>query len=126
MKIIHAFVLIMLTFVAKADYTPTKCEDYASSLLNPNYGNQSAFSLDFCRTTYFDTTKYAKCCFLKWEDSLERRHYNCVPVTPYNYSDIDRFEDEIEVKLGEDAIDSIDCKSSYLYGSIFLILALLF
>ena len=126
MKNIHAFVLIMLTFVAKADYTPTDCETYAPDLINKDYGNQPAFSLDFCRTTSFDTTKYAKCCFLKWEDSGERRRYNCVPVTPYNFSDIDTFEDEIELNLGEDAVDSIDCKSSYLYGSIFLILSLLF
>ena len=126
MKIIHAFVLIMLTFIAKADYTITDCEVYAPALFNTEFGNQSAFSLDFCRTSHLDTSKYVKCCFLKWEDSQERRYYNCIPATAKQFADIEVFEEEIERKLGEDAIDSIDCKSSYLYGSIFLILALLF
>ena len=126
MKIIHAFVLIMFTFIAKAEYTITDCEKYGPSAFNGKFGNQPAFSLDFCRTTSFNEKEYVKCCFLKWEDPQERRYYNCMPVTAAQFADIDAFEDAIEAKLGEDAIDSIDCKSSYLYGSIFLILSLLF
>ena len=126
MKIIHAFVLIMLTFVAKADYPATDCLEYAPKSFDGKGDEYNAFSLDFCRTSYYDTSKYAKCCFLSWEDANEHRHYNCMPATLEQYADIDAFEEYIEARLGEDAIDSIDCKSSYLYGSIFLILALLF
>ena len=122
MKLIYSFVLIMFVFVAKADYPLTECTDYTpDGFLG---GNQSAFSLDFCRTTVFDTDTYAKCCFLQWEDKSGRRRYNCMPATHYNFSDISTFKDAIENKLGE--VKSIDCKSSYLYGSVFLILVLLF
>ena len=87
MKIIYAFVLIILAFVIKAEYPFTECENYAPSLLRSSYGNQSAFSLDFCRSSFYDNSTYAKCCFLSWEESGKRR-YNCVPATAYNFSDI--------------------------------------
>ena len=122
MKLIHALVFIMLIFIAKADYTITKCEDYRPSKLG---GSKQAYSLDLCRSSSYDDTKYAKCCFLKWEDADEKRQYNCLLVTPTEYANIDDYEDKIEKELGGE-IDSIDCKSSYLYGSIFLMLALLF
>ena len=124
MKIIYAFVLIILAFVIKADYPTTECINYAPSKLNSKYGNNPAFSLDFCRSSFYDNSTYAKCCFLHWEESGKNR-YNCVPATAYNFSDIETFEDELETRLkGE--VKSIDCKSSYLYRPIFLILALLF
>ena len=125
MKIIYAFVLIILIFVIKADYPTTYCENYAPKKLNTKkYGDNPAFSLDFCRSSFYDNSTYAKCCFLHWEES-EKNRYNCVPATAQNFSDIDAFKDWLETKLGGD-VKSIDCKSSYLYGSIFLILALLF
>ena len=125
MKIIYAFVLIMLLFVAKADFEEVKCSDYEPST---HYGGtKQAFSLDLCRSSNYDKTNYVKCCFIKWEDAQERRHYNCIRASREDFADIDAFEETINRNLGvEDAIDSIDCKSSYLYGSIFLILALLF
>ena len=124
MKIIYAFVLITLLFVAKADYETVSCEDYQPSVYE---GTKQAFSLDLCRSSYYDTDQYVRCCFIKWEDSGEKRHYNCMPATPSQFANIDDFEEAINRDLGvEDAIDTIDCKSSYLYGSMFLILALLF
>ena len=125
MKIIYAFVLIILAYVIKADYPTTYCEDYAPKKLNTKkYGDNPAFSLDFCRSSFYDNSTYAKCCFLSWE-LAEKRLYNCVPATAQNFSDIEAFEDYLEATL-EGEVKSIDCKSSYLYGSIFLILALLF
>ena len=125
MKIIYAFVLIILIFVIKADYPTTYCEDYAPKKLNTKkYGDNPAFSLDFCRSSFYDNSTYARCCFLSWELG-EKRLYNCVPATAQNFSDIEAFEDYLEATL-EGEVKSIDCKSSYLYGSIFLILALLF
>ena len=125
MKIIYAFVLIILALVIKADYPFTECVDYAPyGLMGSSSKNQSAFSLDFCRSSFYDNSTYAKCCFLHWKES-EKNRYNCVPATAQNFSDIDAFKDWLETKLGGD-VKSIDCKSSYLYGSIFLILALLF
>ena len=124
MKIIYAFVLIMLLFVAKADYETVKCTDYMPSKYD---GTKQAFSLDLCRSSYYDTDQYVRCCFIKWEDSGEKRHYNCMPATASQFANIDDFEEDINKHLGvEDAIDTIDCKSSYLYGSMFLILSLLF
>ena len=124
MKIIYAFVLIILAFVIKAEYPFTECGNYAPDKIWKGYGNQSAFSLDFCRSSFYDNSTYARCCFLSWELG-EKRLYNCVPATAQNFSDIEAFEDNLEATL-EGEVKSIDCKSSYLYGSIFLILALLF
>ena len=124
MKIIYAFVLIILAFVIKAEYPFTECENYAPVKVKKSFGNQSAFSLDFCRSSFYDNSTYAKCCFLHWKES-EKNRYNCVPATAQNFSDIDAFKEWLEGKLQGD-VKSIDCKSSYLYGSIFLILALLF
>ena len=126
MKLIHALVFAMVIFVSKAEFSQTNCLDYEPDTYRTgNTKGLSAYSLDFCRSTYFDTNQYVKCCFLKWKDAQGRRRYNCIAATALEFSDIDNLKSKIENKFGGDAIVSLDCKSSYLYGSIFLILALL-
>ena len=126
MKLIHALVFAIVIFVSKAEFSRTNCLDYEPDTYRTG-GTKglSAYSLDFCRSSYFDTTQYVKCCFLKWVNSQGQRRYNCIAATALEFSDIDNLKSKIETKFGEDAIVSLDCKSSYLYGSIFLILALL-
>lgn len=121
MKLIHVLVFAMLIFISK-EFSDVNCQDY---LPDANSNTKSAFSLDLCRSSKFETSQYAKCCFIKWKYN-EKRRYNCVLVTPIEWSDIDIFKNSFENKWGEDSIVSLECKSSYLYGSIFLILALLF
>ena len=119
MRAIHALIVFTLIYLSSQDFnfTVKNCTDYAA----PN--GKAAFSLDFCRATNFDTDVYAKCCFLKWEKD-SRRKFNCVPVNAYDLADIDEKIKSLESKLGAD-IKSLDCKSSYLYGSLLLVIFLL-
>ena len=118
MKAIHAliaFLLICLSAQYNFNFTSKVCEDYGPTT------TMAAFSLDFCRATYYDTNNHARCCFLRWEDSQERRKYNCVLVSAYDMADIDKKIDELEKSLNG-TVKSLDCKSSYIYGSILLVL----
>ncbi len=125
MKTINVFLLIMFIYAIKCSLTEfeeKKCEDYEPN----NSGDNHAFSLDFCRTTSYDTSSYAACCFVKWESSGEKREYNCYRITPTLYADMDEAETAFKKLSNAEDIISIDCSASYLYGSLLLILALLF
>ena len=119
MKAIHALIIFTLIYLSSQDFnfTVKNCTDYDPS------SNNAAFSLDFCRATNFDTDEYAKCCFLKWEKDSKRK-FNCVPVNAVDLADIDEKIKSLESKYGGD-IKSLDCKSSYLYGSLLLVIFLL-
>ena len=117
MKAIHAliaFMLIYLSAQSEFNFTNKTCEGYG-----PNTNN-AAFSLDFCRATYYDTTEHAKCCFMKWEKG-DKRKFSCQLVSAYDLADIDETIKALENKLGGE-IKSLDCKSSYIYGSLLLVL----
>ena len=123
MKAITVFSLIVLiSIIISQDY---KCLQYVPEFYTGSDKESSlpAYSLDFCRSTYF-TDPYYTCCFIKWKNSSEAHQYNCYPVNHTEMADIDIVTDRIE-NLGID-LDSLDCGSSYLYGSLLLILALLF
>ena len=118
MKAIHAliaFLLICLSAQSNFNFTRKTCKDYGPTTTN------AAFSLDFCRATEYDTSNNAKCCFLRWEDSQGKRKYNCVLVSAYDMADIDEKIKSLESSLKGD-IKSLDCKSSYIYGSLLLVL----
>ncbi len=118
MKAIHAliaFMLICLSAQSGFNFTSKACEDYGPTT------TKAAFSLDFCRATYYETRDHAKCCFLKWEDKQGRRKFNCALVSAYDMADIDKKIDELEKSLNG-TIKSLDCKSSYLYESLLLVL----
>ena len=132
MKAINAFLLIALIYViGSADFN---CLDYVPNFKGSYVTDRSskvenpAFSLDFCQSTYFDSEEYYSCCFLKWTDTNDTQRYNCFPVNHTEMADIDIIVDYLDglENAGIDEVDSLDCSSSYLYGSLLLIFALLF
>ena len=129
MKAINTFLLIALIYaIGSADFN---CLDYVpnfkgSYVAKRSKGDKPAFSLDFCQSTYFDSDYYS-CCFLKWTDTNDTQRYNCFPVNHTEMADIDIIVDYLDgLDNIIDEVDSLDCSSSYLYGSLLLILALLF
>ena len=124
MKAITVFSLIVLISIIISQDTKN-CLDYVPTFYPRTDGknNYQAYSLDFCRSTAFSDPYYT-CCFIKWKNSSEAHQYNCYPVNHTEMADIDIVVNKIET-LGID-LDSLDCGSSYLYGSLLLILALLF
>ena len=63
---------------------------------------------------------------MKWRDQNDAHRYNCYPVNHTEMADIDIVVKRIEALDIVGDLDSLDCSSSYLYGSLLLILALLF
>ena len=130
MKAINAFLLIALIYaIGSADFN---CLNYVPKFTGSYVAGRSdddnpAFSLDFCQSTYFDSEKYYSCCFLKWTDTNDTQRYNCFPVNHTEMADIDIIVDYLDgLDNIIDEVDSLDCSSSYLYGSLLLIFALLF
>ena len=133
MKAINVFLLIALIYVIGSADTPISCYNYVpkftgSYVEGRSKGDNPAFSLDFCQSTYFDSDDYYSCCFLKWTDTNDTQRYNCFPVNHTEMADIDIIVDYLDglENAGIDEVDSLDCSSSYLYGSLLLIFALLF
>ena len=124
MKAITAFLLIALIYVCNSQAT---CADYAP-YWSDRKGDRSdnAYSLDFCRSTAFESKDYYTCCFLKWRDQNDTHRYNCYPVNHTEMANIDYATEYIESFSQVKDLKSLDCGSSYLYGSLLLILALLF
>ena len=120
MKAVELLILIALIYIIKAQldgFPIYNCEEY-------DPGDKEAFSLDFCRSTRLDTSKYVRCCFIKYEEenNNERRRYHCYPITSAELSDIDDTIDRLEDRNTWD-IKSLDCGSSYLYFPLILIIA---
>ena len=125
MKAITVFSLIALISIIISQDTKN-CIDYVPSNLGiANARGNQASSLDFCRSTAFSDSYYT-CCFLKWKNSTDHHQYNCYPVNHAEMADIDIVVKRIEALNIVGDLDSLDCSSSYLYGSLLLILALLF
>ena len=124
MKAITVFSLIVLISIIISQDTKN-CLAYVPKFYpgTDGEGNEQAYSLDFCRSTYF-TSPYYTCCFIKWKNSSEAHQYNCYPVTHAQMANIDHLVDSIKGNVSK--LYSLDCSSSYLYGSLLLILALLF
>ena len=127
MKAIIAFLLIALIYVSNSQDVPKACVDYTPSFFDTSYNDDdknNAYSLDFCRSLYIRTDRFYTCCFIKWKDANDTHRYNCYPVTHEQMKDIDSLVDSIKGNVSK--LYSLDCSSSYLYGSLLLILALLF
>ena len=131
MKAINVFLLIALIYVNSVD-AEISCEEYTPQFAGLEKRGKSdhkpAFSLDFCQSTAFSSKDYYSCCFLKWTDTNDTQRYNCFPVNHTEMADIDIIVDYLDAleNNGIDEVDSLDCSSSYLYGSLLLIFALLF
>ena len=126
MKSIIAFLLITLIYISGSQDLPPVCQDYAPEFFykSTNDDGKNAYSRDFCRSLYLNTDLYYTCCFIKWKDAKDIHRYNCYPVTPTQMANIDPLVDSIKGNVSK--LYSLDCSSSYLYGSLLLILALLF
>ena len=123
MKAISIFLILALIYAIYSDYA---CADFTPEWSDIDGQHLPAYSLDFCRSTSFDS-EYYTCCFIKWRDTNNSHHrYNCLPVNHTMMADIDRLVDYIKGRNEVDKLKSLDCASSYLYGSLLLILALLF
>ena len=124
MKAITAFLLIALIYVCNSQ---AACSYYTPSwITDRSTGKENAYSLDFCRSTAFESKDYYTCCFLKWRDQNDTHRYNCYPVNHTEMANIDYATEYIESFSQVKDLKSLDCGSSYLYGSLLLILALLF
>ena len=124
MKAITVFSLIVLiSIIISQDY---KCLQYVPEFYTGSDKESSlpAYSLDFCRSTYFESSDYYTCCFLKYKNTSDAHRYHCYPVTHAQMANIDPLVDSIKGNVSK--LYSLDCSSSYLYGSLLLILALLF
>ena len=124
MKAITVFSLIALISIIISQDTKN-CIDYTPLNLGiADAGGKQAYSLDFCRSTYFKSSDYYTCCFLKYKNTSDAHRYHCYPVTHAQMANIDPLVDSIKGNVSK--LYSLDCSSSYLYGSLLLILALLF
>ena len=129
MKTISAFLLIMLVCAINSNldnFETQTCLDHTPTFYTGNNIHNPAYSLDFCRSTQYNTYEYAQCCFIKWKTADKERRYNCYPVRISELNNIDDLIDVIEDLTSVDEVDSLDCSSSYLYGSLLLIASLLF
>ena len=119
MKTINAFLII--AFISFA-ISPSSSEKQTCEGHKPNVENGQAFSLDFCRTT--NKGGYAACCFVKWKKG-DLRQYNCYPVTNSEWGNIDATITDFKKNYNAEVV-SFDCSASYLFGSLLLILSVLF
>ena len=118
MKMISCFLIILLFCSIQSaldGFSQKNCSAY-------EMGKESAFSIDFCRSTYYDSNK--RCCFLQYEDASEVTHYHCRLLSETQWADIDDYIDTLESTYSID-VDILDCHSSYLYASLLLIFALI-
>ena len=98
-------------------FTQKTCKAYD----NKTEENLQAFSKDFCRTLGVEDPEH-KCCYVKYERD-SRTYYNCYEVTQAQFYNIKSLRDDLKSSRG---LKTIECdSSSYLYGSLILILALL-
>ena len=124
MKVTSIFILIALFSVIESEligFNEKNCHDY---FITRDEAHQ-AFSRSFCRSLALNEGD-AQCCYLKYKTSDDRTYYNCAPLSLSQYYDIDSTKDTFENAYSID-IKSLECtSSSYLYGSLLLLLFILF
>ena len=125
MKVTQLFIFIALFCSIKSGlkgFTAKSCNDF--------YGTteeKQGFSKDFCRSLAVDG--YKKCCMMKYRKSDGKTYYNCIELTASEFNKIDDTIDYYEKASTISTIDikSLECdSSSYLYGSLLLLLVFLF
>ena len=122
MKVYSLLVLIAIIYGIESKltgFTDKKCSKYYGQTKREN----QAYSYDFCRTLEIDDG-YSKCCYMKVKCNDTRTYYSCAPITLDDYYDIKNTIKRIESQKQLD-IRTFYCNSSYLYGSLFLILIFL-
>ena len=97
------------------------CSDY----FRTTDEDHQAFSKDFCRTLGL-TDNGDKCCYMRYKTNDGANYYNCIQVTMEEFYNIKDYKKALETNNSWD-IKSIECdSSSYLYGSLLLLLVFLF
>ena len=101
-------------------FSDKTCQDY----YNKTDEQHQAFSKDFCRTLEYDQ-EHKKCCYVKYKKG-DSTYFNCVELSLNEFYNI-KEEKERRAAQNNWDIKSIVCdSSSYLYGSLFLLLIFLF
>ena len=123
----------LLIFLASLAFSISQLEGFRNGKTCSEYYNQQgrdrqAYSKDFCRSLQLSGYK---CCFLKYEvqeTDGKKTYYKCAELTWNQFAKIDQAKSDIKSDLGADIkIKSLECESSsYLYGSLLLLLVLLF
>ena len=108
------FLAALSSITGLEGFTVKKCSDKFGE--NPE--NQ-AYSKDFCRSTEYDSDK--KCCFVKYKNE-KGTFYNCLELSMSQFAKIEDTIKNYETN-GHMEIKSLECdSSSYLYGSLLLLL----
>ena len=118
-------VITLLLFIASISiinsgldgFSEKTCQEYEDKTDEAH----QAFSKDFCRTLGLEDPEN-KCCYVKYETN-NGTFYNCIELTQAEFYNIKSVKDALKSTKG---LKTIECdSSSYLYGSLILILALL-
>ena len=125
MKVITILILFTVISIINSslnEFTSKSCTDY----FNKQGVDEStqAFSKDFCRTLKVSDSSNL-CCFLKYKMETQT-FYNCAEVTQAEFQDIDQKISNLETSYSFN-VKSLECSSSsYLFGSLLLLLVFLF
>ena len=125
MKVITILILFTVISIINSSlngFTPKSCNDRQGT-----EESTQAFSKDFCRTLKVSDSSN-RCCFMKYKID-NKTYYNCIEVTQAEFQDIDQKIRDLEAGLTVYNIDikSLECSSSsYLFGSLLLLLVFLF
>ena len=120
MKALSFLVLIAIFTVMDSGipgFSKKNCKDFSGT-----GETQQAYSKGFCKSLHVDDPTH-KCCYLKYKNN-DNYYYNCVELTENEFWDIDTTIDRLKVSRN---VKNLVCdSSSYLYGSLLLILFALF
>ena len=120
MKALSFLILIAIFTVMDSSlvsFSKKNCKEF-----NGKGEKQQAYSKDFCRSLHVENPTH-KCCYLKYKLN-DNYYYNCVELTEREFWDIDATIDSL--KNSKDVKNLVCDSSSYLYGSLLLILFALF
>ena len=122
MKVASILIFILAISLIESSirgFTDKTCSSY----YNKTDLEHQAFSKDFCRSLEQD--KYTKCCYMRYKIG-DNTYYNCIELSLNQFYNV---KDEISSRSSATGWDikSLVCdSSSYLYGSLFLLLIFLF
>ena len=99
-------------------FTDKTCTQY----FNKQDEEHQAFSKDFCASLEQD--KDHKCCYIKYKKD-DKTYFNCMELTLSEFYNVKNIKDA-GAGQGWDVKNIVCDSSSYLYGSLFLLLIFLF
>ena len=122
MKVLSFLVLIAIFSVMESSIPGFRENKQCSDFFNKTLEERQAYSKDFCRSLHVTDSSH-KCCYLKYKKN-DKTFFNCVEVTEAEFWDIDAKIDSLKNSMD---VKKLVCdSSSYLYGSLLLILFALF